>query len=128
MIMFKLSILIGALGVGMLLSGLAWPAGNQNSTAATAQSVAYGRALFSAKGCAQCHHHAQIPQSGRFSGGDGPGSAPDLTHHPLPAEYLHSWLKDPKSIKPDTTMPNLALKKEEIEALIAFLQTPAPAS
>ena len=46
---------------------------------------------------------------------------PDLTTYRWSADYLRTWLKDPAAVKPGTDMPNLGLKRDEIEALIAFL-------
>jgi len=34
---------------------------------------------------------------------------------------VRSWLKDPRAIRPNTAMPDLGLRQEEIEALLAFL-------
>jgi cytochrome c2 len=86
-------------------------------TAALEADVGYGRALFSAKGCATCHRHAAVSGSGF-----GPESdIPDLTTFRWTAEYLRTWLKDPAAVRPNTDMPNLHLKQDEIEALIAFL-------
>ncbi len=39
------------------------------------------------------------------------------------AENLRKWLKDPQSLKKGTAMPNLNLKDQEIEHLIAYLQS-----
>ena len=83
--------------------------------------IAYGKALFSAKGCVTCHHHGAVPGSG-FASDSG---IPDLTTYRWNAGYLRSWLKDPSAIKPGTEMPTLGLKDDEIEALIAFLSTGA---
>ena len=86
--------------------------------AAVPDEAAYGRALFLAKGCATCHHHAAFAGSG-FQGSD----IPDLTTFRWSADYLRTWLKDPAALKPATSMPNLGLKRDEIEALIAFLSS-----
>ena len=87
--------------------------------AASEADIAYGKALFSAKGCATCHRHAAVSSSGF-----GPeGGIPDLTTYRWSADYLRTWLKDPAAVKPATSMPNLGLKRDEIEALIAFLST-----
>ena len=51
---------------------------------------------------------------------------PDLTNVRLNADYLRQWLNDPSALKPDTAMPTLGLKSDEIEALIAFLKTNQP--
>jgi cytochrome c1 len=87
--------------------------------------AAYGKQLFSAKGCAQCHGHAAILGSGKFSNAY-PGNAPDLTARPGDPEYQRAWLRDPKAIKPTTTMPNLLLSDVEIDALVAFLRSGDP--
>jgi hypothetical protein len=50
---------------------------------------------------------------------------PDLPTLVNDPKVLRVWLKDPTAIKPDAQMPNLALKKTEIEALITFLLAPA---
>jgi cytochrome c2 len=125
--MLKLSFAIAALGLALLaLSALPGRAATPAATAPTAAApapaatltdVEYGRALFSAKGCVTCHHHGAIPGSGQVGGSD----VPDLTNYPANADFLRTWLKDPRAIRPNTWMPNLELKKDEIEALIAFL-------
>jgi cytochrome c2 len=125
--MLKLSFAIAALGLALLaLSALpgraATPVAAVAPTAAPAPiamtaDVAYGRALFSAKGCVTCHHHGAIPGSGQLGGSD----VPDLTNYTVNVDFLRTWLKDPRAIKPNTWMPNLELKKDEIEALIVFL-------
>ncbi|CAG0929537.1 hypothetical protein TFLX_01341 [Thermoflexales bacterium] len=83
--------------------------------------AALGKALFSAKGCVMCHSHDAVNKGQSVFWFDG-APTPDLTVNKYTAEYLHSWLKDPASMKPNTSMPNLNLKLTEIEALIAFLQ------
>lgn len=95
---------------------------NRNLTAEahSAQSVpqaTLGAKLFVAKGCVTCHHHTAMGQTGNISLGIGP----NLTGYSTTPEYLRLWLKDPRAIKPKTVMPNLELKENEIEALIAFL-------
>jgi cytochrome c2 len=121
--MLKLSFILAAVGLALLalsvIPGRA-PATvtTGNSPAAAAISDAdYGRALFSAKGCITCHHHAAIPGSGQIGGTD----VPDLTHYTPNPDFVRTWLKDPQAVRPNTWMPNLNLKQDEIEALIAFL-------
>jgi cytochrome c2 len=125
--MLKLSFAIAAVGLALL--GLAALPGRAATTTAAVATVAtlapttmtadaeYGRALFSAKGCATCHHHAAIAGSGQLGGSE----VPNLTNYTVNADFLRTWLKDPRAIRPNTWMPNLELKKDEIEALIAFL-------
>ena len=124
----KLSLALAVVGVALLIVSAVpvQPAGSvasaplptAASTAAVPDEAAYGRALFLAKGCATCHHHAAFAGSG-FQGSD----IPDLTTFRWSADYLRTWLKDPAALKPATSMPNLGLKRDEIEALIAFLSS-----
>ena len=82
--------------------------------------AALGKELFVAKGCVMCHTHALVKNDqGTFWIGEQP---PDLTNVKLNADYLRQWLKDPSALKPNTAMPTLGLKSDEIEALIAFLK------
>lgn len=132
--MTKLSLALGAIGLAMLLaSALPAPAApaaqalaptiappTSAPTADPQADAAYGRALFLAKGCDRCHHHAAIAQSGDFG---GMWEAPDLSTYRWDADYLRRWLKDPPAVKPGTNMPNLGLAPDEIDALIAFLKT-----
>jgi cytochrome c2 len=93
-------------------------AGTASPIAPTAQQQ-LGENLFIAKGCVTCHNNSRV----RYEGNIMIGAGPDMTHYGADPDYLRSWLKDPSSIKPNTMMPNLDLKQEEIEALIAFLNT-----
>lgn len=81
----------------------------------TKDPVAYGKALFVAKGCVTCHVHESV--TAQFSVETGP----NLTSYQVIPEYVSVWLRNPQSIKPDTQMPQLPLKAAEIDALIAFL-------
>src|SRR5262245_54292537 len=86
-----------------------------------------GMRLFTAKGCNGCHLHPDL-NGGRLYG-------PDLEGQRFDPEYLRRFLADP-SITPvpeeicskdgaicgsPYAMPNLNLKKAEIEALVAFI-------
>lgn len=82
------------------------------------QTISYGRALFAAKGCTSCHLH------GAVSSGWSSEAGPNLTSYSKDTDYLRHWLKDPRAVKPQTTMPNLQLQSSEIEALAAFLTAP----
>ena len=129
--MTKLSVVFAIIGLAfLLLSALpvppaipvvqappptAAPTAAAPSVASDAE-IAYGKALFSAKGCVSCHHHAAVAGSGTFSEGN-----PDLSTFRWSADYLRTWLQNPGAVKPATSMPNLGLKHDEIEALIAFL-------
>jgi cytochrome c2 len=112
----------GVVGLLVVVGGLGWAAlGPRLPTTVAAQPSAladYGQALFMAKGCNSCHLHDQALNDWSTETG------PNLTTYQNTAEYLHVWLKDPQAIKPNTEMPNLALKRHEIEALTAFLIKP----
>jgi mono/diheme cytochrome c family protein len=118
--MLRLSVLFAVAGLGLLLAALP-----RVPDRANADAVAHGRAVFAAKGCAVCHRHQAIADSGRFGQTFGDGATPDLTNRPLEADYLRRWLKDPAAVRPNTSMPNLELSEAEIEALIVFLRAGA---
>lgn len=82
-----------------------------------------GRLLFYGKGCTTCH----------VRGSDGDGRmevGPNLTGRRYQAEYVAKFLDDPETsplskanANPNTKMPRLGLKAEELSALVAFLNT-----
>jgi cytochrome c oxidase subunit 2 len=87
----------------------------------------YGRSLFLAKGCASCHRHDGLNVTRVSVASDaalvGIIDAPDLTHYQPDPEFVRRWLQNPEAMRPNTIMPNLNLSEDEIEALLAFLQT-----
>jgi cytochrome c2 len=111
--------LIALVGV---LSSAGWvtvaQADERPETQAVLGQTDYGRDLFVAKGCVLCHVHDRV---------GGPAASlsidygPELSTYRADPDYLHTWLKSPTAIKPETEMPELGLKKDEIEALIAFI-------
>jgi cytochrome c2 len=115
------AVAIAALGVLIALLGFASSSATSAVATQAAQSdpIERGKALFLAKGCAMCHMHDVVKAS--VSDYVSVEMGPNLTHRSLSAEYLRLWLTDPQTLKPTTEMPNLNLKSDEIEALIAFL-------
>lgn len=112
----RLRIAAVVLGLVLVLGGLSWVMRLPDVLAAqSVDEVAYGQALFAAKGCATCHLHSALTNIWSTESG------PNLSNYTNTPEYLRTWLKDPQAIKPNTQMPNLALKAHEIEALAAFL-------
>jgi cytochrome c oxidase subunit II len=104
-----------------------WVARQKSAPTATPPTgpAAEGLTLFNAKGCAGCHTVAGVSQ-GKVG--------PDLTHlqsrttfagsmFNLNEENLRTWLHDPPGVKPGSLMPNLGLSDEEIDQLIAYLET-----
>ncbi len=104
-------------------------ASNRSAQAASSQPAALGpgasqadlgRALFLAKGCVICHSHDAVRDVRKSFADFNVG--PNLSSVSRSPDYVRVWLKDPSLLKPATQMPNLALSKDEIEALIAFLK------
>ncbi|HEY1408337.1 MAG TPA: c-type cytochrome [Promineifilum sp.] len=102
--------------------------------APTRTTAEIGRTLFTIKGCATCHRHDGLNVARLSFGGETirvsesflVAGAPDLTHYQPEPDFVRQWLSDPRAIRPNTTMPNLGLTEDEIEALLAFLQTNKP--
>ena len=86
------------------------------------QSLSRGRALMARAGCYACH--AVRGQE------DFRSEAPPLATIPLKTggEWLQRWLKDPKTIDPNATMPNFQLTdKDDRRALALPLRRPGSA-
>lgn len=89
-----------------------------------------GKQLFSAKGCIACHvvkgvQGATGTVGPALDGVGDPAKRPKIAGERLDnnAENLKKWLANPPAVKPDTPMPNLSLSPQEIDDLVAFLQT-----
>lgn len=88
-------------------------------------SVEIGQQLFATTGCAGCH---------TIEGVSAGALGPNLTHFGRRmtvaggilennAENLHAWIKDPPAIKPGSKMPNLNLTDQQVDYIVAYLQT-----
>lgn len=106
-------IAVVALVAGAALALLLWGQAGRAAAAPTPAEV--GKVFFSAKGCMACHRHAEVAAAWTTEIG------PNLTVYATDPLWLESWLKDPTSVRPQTKMPNLYLRQEEIAALSAFL-------
>jgi cytochrome c oxidase subunit 2 len=108
----------------------AWIASQQEPAAAPAEGseAAAGLEVFLNR-CTQCHTIEPFNEVAldQFSG-------PDLTHFmsrdtiaggalEYSRENLTRWLANPPEVKPGSFMPDLGLTQEEIDSLIAFLET-----
>lgn len=95
-----------------------------------------GQQLFFEKSCYQCHAISGLV--GKTADGkevEAKGTVgPNLTgvgsrryiaagYMPNTDENLKLWLKDPGAVKPGAKMPNLQLKEDELQALVAFLRS-----
>jgi hypothetical protein len=90
--------------------------GNSSSS-----QVELGRQLFLAKGCITCHVNSKASTSSDYWTIDM--GAPNLSKFSGSAEVLRLRLEDPAQVKSDTKMPKLHLADDEIEALIAFINS-----
>jgi cytochrome c oxidase subunit 2 len=108
----------------------AWIAAQQQPAAAPAtDTAAAGAALFKRLTCVNCHAIRGTPR-----GPDTLPVGPDLTHlasRPTLAaerltnspENLRLWLAHPDVVKPASHMPNLHLASQELDRLVAYLET-----
>lgn len=109
------------LGAGSLVSAAQQPGAEPETKFVSAgpaiSKEERGRRLFIAKGCIVCHSHSETNAVREIFVDAGP----DLTNLTASPDYLRLWLKDPKAAKSNAQMPNLELKANEIEGLIAFI-------
>ncbi|GAA1146025.1 cytochrome c oxidase subunit II [Nesterenkonia lutea] len=88
--------------------------------------VAQGREVFMSSSCVYCHTIAGTEAQGR--------AGPDLTHLasretlaagtlPNNPGNLAAWVVDPQAIKPGNEMPGTDLGGEELQALLAYLES-----
>lgn len=89
-------------------------------------NAAEGRRVIESKGCGSCH---TIPGIYTAKGLVGPPLyffsrrtmiAGELPNSP---ENLVRWIKDPKSVEPNTDMPDLGLTDEQARDVAAYLYT-----
>ena len=113
-------------GVGTFVLGSVTRAVEAQSKASSEPSlnslpaqVELGRQLFLAKGCITCHYNSRAADRNEYWTIEM--GAPDLSAYSAHPDVLFIRLKDPVAAKSDAKMPNLGLKKTEIEALIAFI-------
>ncbi len=86
-------------------------------------AVARGKAIFTGTiGCGLCH-----TIDGLTTGTQGPNLSHIATqpYDSLPNDpaFLKRWIANPAAIKPDTIMPNLGLSAQQIDDVVAFLET-----
>ena len=98
----------------------------QRQPGAQDASVAAGRHIFETEACTNCHAIAGTAARGTFG--------PDLTHLAsrstiasgaamnTPAN-LHAWIQDPDTFKPGALMPAMQLNDQQIDELVAYLDT-----
>jgi len=85
-----------------------------------------GRKVFFVNSCVNCHTIGGTSAQGKFG--------PDLTHLmsretlaagavPNTTDNLRLWVRDPQKIKVGCLMPNMQLTDEEVDQVVAYLQT-----
>ena len=117
--------LIAGLGLLVLGTGTTYNVQAQAKSGAAGDDsisqVELGRQLFIAKGCITCHANSKASAPSKYMTIEM--GAPNLSNYSSSPEILMIRLKDPAAARSDTKMPNLELKKTEIEALIAFINS-----
>jgi len=105
----------------------AWLEQQQTVPAPPQDELAFeGRQIFLGSACVYCHNIAGTNASGDLG--------PDLTHlgsrRTLGAGILENttgnlagWIVDPQAIKPGNQMPPMDLSSEELQAVLAYLET-----
>jgi cytochrome c2 len=89
-------------------------------------SVARGRAAFDRYGCGTCH---ELQGKANAQGHVGPALHDFALQQALPGglpntpDALVRWLREPRTVEPRTTMPNLGVTERDARDLAAFLYT-----
>jgi cytochrome c oxidase subunit 2 len=98
----------------------------QSPPAPTDPLAERGKQVFLTSSCVMCHAVQGTPAGGQ--------KGPDLTHVasrsmlaagtiPNTVGHLAGWIIDPQRIKPGVNMPQNSLPAEDLQALLAFLET-----
>jgi cytochrome c oxidase subunit 2 len=105
----------------------AWAAGQLAPARTAAAPLARrGEQVFLSRGCVLCHAVRGTPARGDVG--------PDLTHFgsrltiaagilPNTRGHLGGWISNPQVIKPGNRMPRVPLDSEELQALLAYLES-----
>ena len=105
----------------------AWAANQRQPAREPADAVArHGRDVFLGSSCAMCHTVTGTPAQARMG--------PDLTHlasrqtiaagmFPNNRGHLAGWIGDPQALKPGVNMPANTLPPDDLQALLAYLET-----
>ncbi len=88
-----------------------------------------GKKTFSEVGCLACHASADFPRPNVAEGQPGymdprlPLFGPELNQmgSKVGADWLYSWLMNPKHYSPDANMPSMKLSSQEAKDLTAYL-------
>lgn len=105
----------------------AWAAHQNSPAPQPSDAMALrGQQVFMGKTCVMCHAIGGTDAQGRLG--------PELTHlasrqtiaagmFPNNRGHLAGWIADPQSLKPGVNMPGNALEPDDLQALLAYLET-----
>jgi cytochrome c oxidase subunit 2 len=105
----------------------AWAANQRQPAREPADAVArHGRDVFLGTSCTMCHTITGTPAQAKLG--------PDLTHlasrqtiaagmFPNNRGHLAGWIGDPQALKPGVNMPANTLPPDDLQALLAYLET-----
>ncbi|TMA16577.1 MAG: c-type cytochrome [Deltaproteobacteria bacterium] len=82
-----------------------------------------GKRTFESVGCRACHVTEKDSAARRSEGSDERDYAPNLWNigDKASAEWIYSWIKNPKAMWPETKMPDLRLSDAEAMDITAYL-------
>jgi cbb3-type cytochrome oxidase cytochrome c subunit len=83
--------------------------------------AAVGKELFTTKGCLGCHAVSGIEGAEHAWSDFGP--ILDGVGTKLAPAWIYAWIRDPRSMWPETRMPDLRLTEEEAAHITAYLTT-----
>jgi cytochrome c oxidase subunit II len=104
---------------------------SQKRVAVMDASAAKGRETFESLACVNCH----VIRGTAAPGGHEPGRfGPDLTHVASrltlasgvttnTQEHMRQWIRDPQVTKPGNYMPSMQLSEQQIDEVVAYLET-----
>lgn len=107
-----------------------WPVDDKEIAAG--EQLRHGHLLFSEKRCVQCHRNEEA--QGAYSRGDLDEAAPELltAGSRLQPGFVAEWLRDPKKVRPDASMPRIVMEKDsdydDVAAWISSLGQPVEAA
>lgn len=117
------------IGLAFARAGTSAPAVESQSESSSSEAIEasvsqieYGRDLFIAKGCITCHYNSKAASRSEYWTIE-PAGATNLSNFSADPLILEMRLKDPTSVNSNSQMPQLDLTKEEIDALIAFINS-----
>ena len=106
---------------------IAWLDRQRDTARTPADSLARrGQEVFLSSSCVMCHAVGGTPAGSRIGpnlthvagrGTIGAGTLPNTRGH------LAGWIVDPQQIKPGVRMPPNALEPQDLQALLAYLET-----